>query len=836
MKPNLLRILHAMKKIRYFSRLLLITSCFFFIAGISFFIVSHESNELETDAFHKFEPQRAAAFKWSYPDEDWDVSEADAALKNVRHHFEAQEANDFSREIGGSWRMEGPGNIGGRLNAIAQDPFDSNHILAGSAAGGLFGTNDGGANWSSLTEDFAWMAMGTIAFHPTQEGTVYIGSGDPQISSHPRLGDGVHRSVDGGANWTHLGLDSARIVSKILILEDTPEVIMAATMGNPAVKGPDRGLYRSSNSGTTWDHVLLPSDSAGVNDLAYDSSTGIMIAAGWNRLRNSTRSLVLGPESKLYRSADAGITWGAVNSPWGNENRCRIGLSEHNGVFFALVVGLNMQLDNIYKSSDGGVSWLPIISDTSPLANALGGFGWYFSKIRVNPWNSNDITVLGVDAWNSLDGGDTWSQLTPIWWEYTVHADKHDLQWVGPNSAILATDGGAYRTDDHGETWTDIENINNSQFYKLEWNPHNPGVYTGGAQDNGTTSGSYLEVDGWSRDRGGDGFTPVFHPTNPNYRIATVQYGNFAFSEEPSTAPNPIWTDMEDLEYDDRKGWDTPIILHPANPDHIWTGTQRMWKMTGSPLGNWSPMSEDLTHNISPGLGYRVISAISGSPIDENILAAGTSDGRVHYTTDGGLSWNLMTDGLPERYVTDLYFDPFYPDSIFCTVSGYRDYAYTPHILKAALGGAWESISGDLPQHPMNSVVALSELVWATATDAGVYATVNAGVNWERLGNMPWIPVYDLVVDTVERRLVAGTFSRSIQSFPLDSILVGTPPDPVFYCLEDVVPNGIIDTSDILLMLSQYGCLSDCSTDMNGDGSVTISDLLVVLAVFGQPC
>jgi hypothetical protein len=136
----------------------------------------------------------------------------------------------------------------------------------------------------------------------------------------------------------------------------------------------------------------------------------------------------------------------------------------------------------------------------------------------------------------------------------------------------------------------------------------------------------------------------------------------------------------------------------------------------------------------------------------------------------------------------------------------------------------------------MNAVVALSELVWATATDAGVYATVNAGVNWERLGNMPWIPVYDLVVDTVERRLVAGTFSRSIQSFPLDSILVGTPPDPVFYCLEDVVPNGIIDTSDILLMLSQYGCLSDCSTDMNGDGSVTISDMLVVLAVFGQPC
>ena len=356
-----------MNKTSYFSRLLLITSCFCFIAGISLLIVSHQSNEIEKDAFSKFEPQRAAAFKWSYPDKDWNATEADAALNSVRQYFEAQEVDDFSREISGSWRMEGPGNIGGRLNAIAQDPFDSNHILAGSAAGGLFGTNDGGVNWSSLTDDFAWMAMGTIAFHPTQEGTVYIGTGDPQISSHPRLGDGVHRSVDGGATWTPLGLDSARIVSKILILEDTPEVIMAATMGNPAVKGPDRGLYRSSNSGTTWDHVLLPSDSAGINDLAYDSSTGIMIAAGWNRLRNSTRSLVVGPESKLYRSDDSGITWASVNNPWGNENRCRIGLSEHNGVFFALVVGLNMQIDNIYKSTDGGMNWSPIISDTSPL-------------------------------------------------------------------------------------------------------------------------------------------------------------------------------------------------------------------------------------------------------------------------------------------------------------------------------------------------------------------------------------------------------------------------------------------------------------------------------------
>jgi hypothetical protein len=261
-----------------------------------------------------------------------------------------------------------------------------------------------------------------------------------------------------------------------------------------------------------------------------------------------------------------------------------------------------------------------------------------------------------------------------------------------------------------------------------------------------------------------------------------------------------------------------------------------MWRMIGEPSGSWTAMSGDLTLNIEPALGYRIITSITGSPIDENIVAAGTADGQIHYTTDGGSTWNLMTDGLPERYVTDLYFDPYNPDSIFCTVSGYRDYAYTPHILKAGLGGPWHSISGDLPEHPMNSVVALNEVVWAAATDAGVYATVDAGEHWERLGTMPWIPVYDLVVDTVQRRLVAGTFSRSIQSFPLDSILVGTPPPPFVTCSEDVVPNGMIDISDILLILSQYGCTSECSADVNGDGAVTISDILTLLSMFGENC
>ena len=807
------------------------------VAISSVLVMNNISEEKEEkSAYSKLLPWEAASFKWSYPGSDWSVYDADAALETVRRHFEDTEVEGGTRSIGGTWRMEGPQNIGGRINALKADPFNPDRIFAGSAAGGLFITEDGGENWISATDDFAWMAMGSIEFHPSVEGTVYIGTGDPQISSHPRIGNGVWKSTDYGQNWEHLGLDSARIISQLMVLENNPSIVMAATMGNPAVSGPDRGLYRSVNSGESWTQVLLPSDSAGVNDIAYAPSTGIMIASGWNRLRNSTRSLVFGSESILYKSTDQGINWEPIENPWGDEERCRIGLSEIDGRFYALVVGLDMQLDNIYRSGDGGVTWVPIIPEGEQPNNALGGFGWYFSKIRVNPWNQDDITFLGVDVWNSLDGGLTWDPMAPIWWEYTVHADKHDLQWTGPNSCILATDGGAYRTDDHGATWTDIEDLPNSQFYRVEWNPHAPGLYTGGAQDNGTTTGSHENLTGWNRDRGGDGFTPLFHPYEPNYRIATVQNAVFAYTLDPPTDIYYDWTTIADTDYDDRNGWDSPIIIHPANPDHLWTGTQRMWKMEGGPWGAWENMSDDLTYNIEPALSYRVITAIAGSPFDENKVAAGTADGRVWYTDDGGVSWNEMDAGLPDRYVTDVYFDPFHADSIFCTVSGYRDYAYTPHILKAELGGPWHSISGDLPEHPMNSVVALSEEVWVVASDAGVYATVNSGTNWERLGEMPWIPVYDLVVDPVENRLVAGTFARSIQSFPTDSILAGTPPI-IITCDEDIVVNGIIDTMDVLLLLSQYGCSSgNCTADITGDGSVNSEDLLALLAMYGLPC
>ena len=261
----------------------------------------YRKKESEKEGEGKLAPWQASVFKWSYPDAVWDPSDADGAFETVKRHFEDGEA---SREIGGEWRMEGPGNIGGRMNVIKVDPNDPDRLFAGNACGEyFFKSEDAGNTWVPLTDDFAWMAIGSIDFHPNDAGTLYVGMGDPQISSHPRIGDGVWKSTDNGQTWEHLGLDSARIISDLIVLDDAPNVIMAATMGNPAIPEYERGLYRSNDGGDSWSQVLLPSDSAGVNDIAYDPDSDVMIAAGWNRLRNSIESVVTGNASLNFTEA-----------------------------------------------------------------------------------------------------------------------------------------------------------------------------------------------------------------------------------------------------------------------------------------------------------------------------------------------------------------------------------------------------------------------------------------------------------------------------------------------------------------------------------------------------
>lgn len=754
----------------------------FFFASVALALMAilvQGCNYAEPHPFNKLKPFEAQAWKWSYPDSVWSDWHAASVLDAVDRWKSLHRSASNARFIEGEWRLEGPTNIGGRFNFIRQHPQDPSILFAGSSSGGLWkGTGDG--EWQPLTDDFPAMAMGDMAFYPGNPDRIFLATGDPQISSFPRMGNGVYRSLNGGETWQNMGLDSMGVISKLLFVPSAETggspVLLAGAMGNPAIPGPYRGLFRSTDAGVSWTQVLLPADSAGITDIHFDAENGAVYAAAWQRTRNSTSSVVWGPHCRIWKSQDAGLNWEALANPWGEGDRGRIGFASSPLGVYALVVGQDHQLDNLYRTTDGGATWSALISDENMPENALGGFGWYFSKVRINPFNANDISILGVNLWNSQNGGTYWNLMGPEWWTYEVHADKHDLQWLGSQTCVLATDGGLYKTEDHGQTWSDIEDIPVTQFYRATWNPHNPGVYTGGAQDNGTTTGNYEGLGEWSRDLGGDGFTCIYHPTNPALRYAGYQWGNWRFSLS-TPDEEPLWNDFTTgIADDDRVWWDAPLIYHPANPDEMWTGTQRVYRMSDAPVSVWQPVSEDVTYNMEPGLSYRCVSALAGSHFDANTVAAGTTDGRIWISQDHGDTWQPMDEGLPGQFVTDVEFNPYHPDSMFCTVSGFRNANYAPFIYKAAIGGAWESIQGNLPEHPVNQILPLNDSTWVVATDGGVFATSNHGAMWEPVGDLPTIPVYDLCADTVTHRLVAGTFARSIMSFPLDSLLPNQPP------------------------------------------------------------
>ena len=758
----------------------------------------------------KLAPHFWQEWKWSFPDDQWNPEDADAAEREARLHAQSQ----ASRVVEGTWTQHGPLNLSGRLNAIYEDTNPlSPRMFAGSAGGGLWRSTTGGAIWEPVTDEFEHMAVGCMAFHPETPEVMYVGTGDPQISGHPRIGGGAYKSVDGGTTWTHIGLEDTRIVSRIELDPFNPNVLFAATMGNPGMPGPDRGLYRSQDAGETWEQVLFVGDSVGINDVRISSVTGAILASSWHRIRTSTTSDLVSPDNQVYRSLDGGETWDVIPNPWGEEERCRIGIEESQGRFVINPVGANLQFSNLYRTGDDGNTWAELVPEGAMPDGILGGFGWYFSKVRLNPWDFNDISVLGVELWNTLDGGVTWERMGPEWWTYEVHADKHDLQWVGPNELILATDGGAYRSTDHGDTWEDIEHLPVGQFYHVTHIPWAPGWYTAGAQDNGTTTGNASVAMNWSRDRGGDGFTALYHPEDPALRVATVQYANFAYSLT-EWDQEPEWNSFTDgIDPEDREPWDAPILFHPANPDVAWCGTQRVYRMNGSPFGVWQPVSEDLTLGEGPGLGFRVITTMAGSPFNEDVVAAGTSDGQVWYTANGGVDWNLMTAGLPQRQVTDIAFDPFHADSMTVTLNGYKDAVYTPHVFRAAIGGIWNDVTGDLPDHPANDWRALNDSTWVIATDYGVYHTTNWGQHWERVGDMPFISVFELDVDTAASQLVAATFARSIQTFPLDSLL----PEPA---VEEPVDTSVIAVGEMASPVP--ACLRLMNHPFGSQGTATL--------------
>ncbi|MFK7972642.1 MAG: T9SS type A sorting domain-containing protein [Bacteroidia bacterium] len=674
-----------------------------------------------------------------------------------------------------SWTLQGPGNIGGRINTVTVHPSNSDIRFVGTTNGGIWKTTDAGLNWRPVFDNLPNMSIADIIFDESRPDTMFAATGDPNIPGYVYLGEGLYRSVNGGDTWQYLGLKDAGVISKVWVNPNDANVLLAAVMGVPMQRSPDRGAYKSIDAGQTWTKVLFVSNEAGIIDLVQDPrDPNTLLAASWTRIRTARESIVEGSDAGIWVTNDAGDTWQQSTTGLPSGEMGRIGLTASMATpntFFSVYVGPDRQLEGVYKTSDGATSWSRISTD-SVRPGLLGGFGWYFGKIGVNPTDDNNIYILGVDLFSTTDGGQDWDYAAPPWFFYDVHADKHDIHFIGPDHILLATDGGLYETIDRGASWSDNENIPNTQFYRIAHNPHQPNLYYGGAQDNGSTGGDNTDINNWPRIFGGDGFQMRFDPNDPDTWWCMTQNGNINYTTDGGGFYS--WQEFG-IDQDERSNWDGPLLLSAHDPQVLYHARQRVYRASGGAGSTWDSISSILTNPDTTLLGSsRTISALEESPLDADILYAGTASGELWVSTDYGVNWTERSVNLPDRYITSIVASPTDRAVVYVTHSGFRYNEFFSHVHRSDdFGQTWVPISGDLPDVPVHKVYILpnaNDSVIVAATSYGIYATADGGLRWETLGDMLAIPVFDLGENPAKDELVAGTFARGIQTYPLDSL------------------------------------------------------------------
>jgi photosystem II stability/assembly factor-like uncharacterized protein len=756
-----------MKNIKF---IVVIFSTIFSSLLISFLQVQNLKEIEETETFDDLlAPNDFFIFQRTYPENIFDLK----TFKEVLN-FTNNETKKSNVITPGAWILQGPQNIGGRINCLAIHPTNANIMLAGNAGGGIFKTIDGGTNWIPVFDNNAFLAIGCITYDNSNPNIIYAGTGDVNIPGAAYIGDGIFKSIDGGNTWTNIGLSQNGIISKIIVAPNNSNIIYAATMGIPYFRDNNRGLYKSTDGGVTWTQNLFVGNDAGIIDLVISNSNPqVLYASAWNRIRNNSESLIYGNAAKVYKTNNGGASWTTLGGGLPLDPASRIGLAidpNNSNTLYANYVDSTLELGGVYKTTDAGLNWNSL--NISDLVGMYNGFGWYFNHIYINPQNSNQLWIGGVDLYKSEDAGNTWQLGAPDWWTYEVHADKHDLRFSS-NGIFLCTDGGLYKTLDNGVSWTDADNIPNTQFYRTAYNMHDATNYYGGAQDNGTTRGNNGSINNWDRLYGGDGFQPNFDENNSQVYYAETQNGNLVQS---TSGPFNFGGFNSGIDFIDRRNWDMPYIVSKHISTTLFCGTDKVYRVDNATSGGvWTPISPDLCDTgwtNSPR--FHNISTVEQSPINANYLYAGTTDDNVWYSPDAGLTWQYVSSNLPNRYVTHLQASPLAANTIFVSFSGYKDGDNTPHIFKSINNGAtWQGIAGDLPNLGINNILLFptDENIIFIATDGGVFVTQNGGINWQRIGNnMPVYPVLDIDFNIAQNQLVAATYARSMISYDLNNL------------------------------------------------------------------
>ena len=711
-------------------------------------------------------------------------------LEAQRKKKKVEKADEISLEAF-KFRNIGPAFLSGRIADIAVHPDNDNVWYVAVGSGGVWKTENSGTTWSPIFDDQASYSTGCITIDPNDPARIWVGSGENVGGRHVGYGDGVYLSPDSGATWKNMGLKNSEHISKIVVHPNNSDVVWVASQGPLWKKGGERGVYKTTNGGKNWKRVLGNSEWTGATDLLIDpNDPQILYAATWDRHRTVAAYMGGGPGSGIHRSSDGGETWEKLSNGLPKSNMGKIGLAlshQQSNVVYA-AIELDRTQGGVYRSADGGSSWSKM-SDT-----VSGGTGpHYYQELYASPHKFDRLYLMNVRVLTSEDGGKSFTQLK----EEKKHSDNHAMVFKkdDPNYLMIGTDAGIYESFDLAQNWRYIKNLPLTQFYKVAVNNAEP-FYSifGGTQDNGSVGGPSAtdERQGiankhWYKTLFADGHQSATDPVHNDIIYAETQQGGLHRIDLTTGEPVLVQPQAQEGDPYERFNWDAPILVSPHNPARLYFASYRVWK-SESRGDDWEPISGDLTRNEErielPIMGrqqswdnpwdvgamsnYNSITSLSESPVKEGVLFAGTDDGYIQISQNGGQQWNQIPVtklGLPNRsFVNDIKADLFDSNTVYVVLDNHKEGDFNPYIYKSTdLGVSWKSISSNLPKRTLVWRIVqdhVNKNLLFAATEFGVYVSLNAGAAWQKLPGTPTLPFRDLTIQKRENDLVAASFGR----------------------------------------------------------------------------
>nr|WP_299068077.1 sialidase family protein [uncultured Allomuricauda sp.] len=720
--------------------------------------------------------------------------------------------SDSTTFKGLEFRSIGPAMTSGRIADIAIHPKNESIWYVAVGSGGVWKTVNAGTTWKPIFDSQSTYSIGCITIDPNNSNTIWVGSGENVGGRHAGFGDGIYVSHDEGKTWKNMGLEASEHISKIMVHPENPNIIWVAAQGPLWSKGGERGFYKSVDGGKTWKRTLGNSEWTGVTDIVMDySNPDILYAATWDRHRTVAAYMGGGPGSGIHKSTDGGETWTKLTSGIPKSNLGKIGLaiSPFNNETIYAAIELDRKKGGVFISKNQGASW------TKQSDAVSGGTGpHYYQELYASPHQEGKLYLMSNYVQISNDHGKHFETMN----EDKKHVDSHAMAFKesDPDYVLFGTDGGLYESYDLTKTWNYFSNLPITQYYKVAVDDTEPfyNIY-GGTQDNGSHGGpsrtrskaGILNSDWW-KTLGADGHQSAIEPGNPDITYGEFQQGwlwriDQTTGETVFIQPQPSAGDPYE-----RFNWDAPILVSPHNPQRLYFASYRVWKSENRG-DDWTAISNDLTRNEErlalPILGrqqswdnawdvgamstYNTITSLAESPLQEGLIYAGTDDGILQVTEDGGANWRKImlgaVKGVPNRaFVNDVRADLYDANTVYLVLDNHKEGDYKPYLLKSTNKGAsWTFMNGNLPEKLITWRIVQDHkkrgLLFA-ATEFGIYFTNNGGSNWMPLkGGLPTISFRDITIQRREDDLVGASFGRG------------------FYILDDISPLRDFDMAKI---------------------------------------